>query len=161
VTPGKVHEIDVIMMAEGKAYVPLWGRIIRLRHELRPEEKEGLNNKIRIQIYCDPTQRNWKQRILTAAIPPQVDLLFESQWAAEESVRSLLSFYSERPRKDMPTQAFLEELRALHKVATTAVEAHYKLTVVEESALTHYLERVSNYYELLPSIEADCGLTVH
>ena len=157
VTPGKVHEIDVIVMDEGKAYVPLWGRIIRLRHEVG--DCEELGNQIRIQIYCDPTQRNWKQRVLTQRIPDAVDPIFESQWAAEESVRALLSFYTERPRP--PTQTFVEALRVLHKVATTAIEAHYKLTVVEESPLTHYLEKVCDYYELLPSIEADCDLTVH
>jgi len=158
VTPGKVHEIDVIVMNEGKAYVPLWGRIIRLKHELRPEENE-VGKEIRIQIYCDPTQRNWKQRVLTQRIPDMVDPIFDSQWTAEESVRSLLSFYAERSRP--PTRAFLEALRALHKVATGAIAAHYKLTVVEESPLTHYLEKVCDYYELLPSIEADCGLTIH
>lgn len=158
VTPGKVHEIDVIVMTEGRAYVPLWGRIIRLRHELRPEE---LANQIRIQIYCDPTQQNWKQRVLTQRIPDTVDPIFESQWNAEESVRALLSFYAERTRTGMPTQPFVEALRRLNDAATAAIEAHYRLTVVEESPLTHYLEKVSNYYELLPSIEADCGLTVH
>ena len=164
VTPGRVHEIDVIVMAEGKAYVPLWGRIIRLRHELCSSEgpgNEGTGSEIRIQIYCDPTQRNWKQRVLTAAIPPPSDPLFESEWAAEESVRNLLSFYATRPRTGMPTQAFLEELRTLETAAADAIKAHYKLTTVEGSALTHYLEKVCNYYELLPSIEADCGLTVH
>jgi hypothetical protein len=158
VIPGKVHEIDVIVMEEGKAYVPLWGRIIKLRHELQPEENE-VGKEIRIQIYCDPTQRNWKQRVLTQRNPDLVDPLFESQFSAEESVRDLLSFYAERPSP--PTQDFVTHLRHLNNVATTAIEVHYKLTVVEESPLTHYLERVSNYYELLPSIEADCGLTVH
>jgi len=158
VTPGKVHEISVIVMDEQKVYVPLWGRIIKLRHELRPEEN-AIGNEVSIQIYCDPTQRNWKQRVLTAAIPPKTDPVFETQWAAEESVRDLLTFYAERPRP--PTQAFVDQLRSLYKVATAAIEAHYKLTVVEESPLTHYLEKVSNYYELLPAIEADCGLTLH
>lgn len=162
VTPGRVHEISVIVMTEGRVYVPLWGRIIRLRHELDKEPGTGNEgNEIRIQIYCDPTQRNWKQRVLTAAISPPSDPLFESEWAAEESVRNLLSFYATRPRVGMPPKAFLEELRILEGVATAAIEAHYKLTTVEGSALTHYLEKVSNYYELLPSIEADCGLTVH
>ena len=160
VTPGRVHEINVIIMdpVEGKAYVPLWGRIIRLRHELCEGEGESEGKEVRIQIYCDPTQRNWKQRVLTAAIPPKTDPLFESQWAAEESVRALLTFYAERPIP--PTQAFLEELRALYKVATAAIEAHYKLTLIKESPLTHYLENVSHYYELLPPIEADCGLSM-
>jgi hypothetical protein len=158
VTPGKVHEISVIVMDEQKAYVPLWGRIIRLRHELRPEENT-VGNEIQIQIYCDPTQRNWKQRVLTAAIPPKTDPVFETQWTAEESVRELLRFSAERPRP--PTQAFVDQLSCLYKVATAAIEAHYKLTIVEESPLTHYLERVSNYYELLPAIEADIGLTLH
>jgi exoribonuclease R len=158
VTPGKVHEISVIVMDNQKAYVPLWGRIIKLRHELLPEENV-VASEIRIQIYCDPTQRNWKQRVLTAAIPPKTDPVFETQWTAEESVRELLRFSAERPRP--LTQAFVDQLRGLHKVATAAIEAHYKLTVVEESPLTHYLERVSNYYELLPAIEADCSLTLH
>lgn len=158
VTPGRVHEISVILMDEQKVYVPLWGRIIKLRHELHPEEN-AIGNEIRIQIYCDPTQRNWKQRVLTAAIPPKIDPIFESQWTAEESVRELLRFSAERPRP--LTQAFVDQLRTLHKVATAAIEAHYKLTIVEESPLTHYLEKVSNFYELLPSIEADCGLTLH
>ena len=68
VTPGKVHEINVVVVdpAEKTAFVPLWSRIIRLRHDLDPADAI-IGKEIRIQIYCDSTQRNWKQRVLTAA----------------------------------------------------------------------------------------------
>jgi exoribonuclease R len=62
VTPGRVHEVDVIWYSADRVWVPLWRRLIRLRHEEeRPVGAEG-----RIKIYCDPTRRNWKERILTA-----------------------------------------------------------------------------------------------
>jgi len=143
VTPGRVHEIDVIVMdpEEGRVYVPLWGRIIRLRHELRPEEYEGPNSKIRIQIYCDPTQRNWKQRVLTQRIPDVVDPSLAVA-AAEARVKELLTFYATRPNP--PTQAFVERLRKLYSGATDTI------TVLDAATLS-----------LLPSIEADCSLSVH
>ena len=62
VTPGRVHEVNVIWFSEDRVWVPLWRRLIRLRHEEpRPAGTEG-----RIRIFCDPTKRNWKERILTA-----------------------------------------------------------------------------------------------
>ena len=69
VTPGRVHEIDVVWATDApegekqKVWVPLWKRLIRLRHA----EPRPMGTKGRIQIFCDPTKRNWKQRILTAA----------------------------------------------------------------------------------------------
>jgi exoribonuclease R len=66
VTPGRVHEVAVIVMLDDKAYVPLWNRVIRIRHFMSPADNVP-GAKIRIHVYCDPTQRNWKQRILTAA----------------------------------------------------------------------------------------------
>jgi hypothetical protein len=66
VTPGRVHEVTVIIMLDDKAYVPLWNRVIRIRHELTEEENVP-GKEIRIHVYCDPTQRNWKQRVLTAS----------------------------------------------------------------------------------------------
>jgi hypothetical protein len=64
-----VHEINVVVVnpVEKTAFVPLWSRIIRLRHDLDPADAV-IGKEIRIQIYCDSTQRNWKQRVLTAAL---------------------------------------------------------------------------------------------
>jgi exoribonuclease R len=67
VTPGRVHEVTVIIMLDDKAYVPLWNRVIRIRHFMAPADNVP-GKQIRIHVYCDPTQRNWKQRILTAAV---------------------------------------------------------------------------------------------
>jgi exoribonuclease R len=70
VTPGRVHEIDVVWASHPQdgetqhVWAPLWKRLIRLRHE----EPRPVGTKGRIQIFCDPTKRNWKQRILTASI---------------------------------------------------------------------------------------------
>lgn len=61
VTPGKVHIIDVVSISSTHVWVPLWNRILRLRHT--PTEPPT-----RIAIFCDPTKRNWRQRILTAPI---------------------------------------------------------------------------------------------
>lgn len=61
VTPGKVHVIDVIPVSSTHVWVPLWSRLLRLRHT--PTEPPS-----RISIFCDPTKRNWKMRILTAPI---------------------------------------------------------------------------------------------
>jgi hypothetical protein len=66
VTPGRVHEIDVIWFSADRVWVPLWRRLIRLRHEEeRPVGTEG-----RIRIFCDPTKRNWRERVLTAPLAP-------------------------------------------------------------------------------------------
>lgn len=61
VTAGRVHEIDVVWLEPTRVWVPLWRRTIRLRHD-EPHEL-GFRGKIR--IFCDPTRRNWKQRVLT------------------------------------------------------------------------------------------------
>jgi len=66
VTPGKVHVIDVTWLPDNRVWVPAWRRIIRLRHE----EEKAVGHKGRIQIFCDPTRRNWKRRVLTAAVVP-------------------------------------------------------------------------------------------
>lgn len=62
VTPGRIHQIDVVWLSEGKVWVPSWKRIIRLRHE----ESRIAGTIGPIQIFCDPTRRNWKLRVLTA-----------------------------------------------------------------------------------------------
>ncbi len=63
VVPGRIHTIDVVWTSATEVWVPLWRRVIRLRHE--QTEEPGF--KGHINIFCDPTKRNWKQRILTAA----------------------------------------------------------------------------------------------
>jgi hypothetical protein len=62
VTPGKVHEIEVVPLSTTQVWVPLWSRLLRLRHEV-PEDAPL---PTRIAIFCDPTRRNWRSRILTA-----------------------------------------------------------------------------------------------
>jgi exoribonuclease R len=63
VTPGRVHVVDIIWMGDGRVFVPAWRRVIRVRHDCSAETPgtEG-----HIKIFCDPTRRNWKRRILTA-----------------------------------------------------------------------------------------------
>ena len=65
VTPGKVHIIDVVPVSETHVWVPLWNRLLRLRHT--PTE-----SPTQIAIFCDPTKRNWRQRILTAPVPSPI-----------------------------------------------------------------------------------------
>lgn len=62
VTPGKVHTIDVIWVDQERVWVPTWQRLLRVRHDgtLPPGTRD------RINIFCDPTQRNWKRRVMTA-----------------------------------------------------------------------------------------------
>ena len=65
VSPGKVHEIAVLWISEKQVWVPAWKMILKLRHEVSAPPASGTED--RIQIFCDPTRRNWKRRILTAA----------------------------------------------------------------------------------------------
>lgn len=67
VSPGKVHEIAVLWISEKQVWVPAWKMILKLRHEVPAPPVPGTED--RIQIFCDPTRRNWKRRILTAAAP--------------------------------------------------------------------------------------------
>ncbi len=66
VTPGFLHVVDVTWISSTEVWVPLWRRVIRLRHE----QAEAPGFKGKINIFCDPTKRNWKQRILTAPSKP-------------------------------------------------------------------------------------------
>jgi exoribonuclease R len=68
VTPGLVHIVDVKWVSDTQVWVPDWKRLIRIRHERGAGQDEG-----RISIYCDPTRRNWKQRVLTAPLPVLMD----------------------------------------------------------------------------------------
>ena len=62
VTPGRIHTIDVVRISATHVWVPLWRRIIRIRHEDTETNRKGS-----IRIFCDPTKRNWKQRVMTAS----------------------------------------------------------------------------------------------
>jgi len=64
VTPGKVHSVAVTWISPSNVWIPEWRRIISLRHE----EVHPAGYKGTIQIFCDPTKRNWKRRILTASV---------------------------------------------------------------------------------------------
>lgn len=72
VTPGRIHHIDVLWISEDQVWVPAWKRIIRTSHE-RPVTVGSDSIGIRaiedkIAIFCDPSKRNWKARVLTAAL---------------------------------------------------------------------------------------------
>lgn len=64
VEPGVVNTIDVIWTARDQVWVPAWGRLLRIRHIV--EVPPPLGTVDRIDIFCDPSQRNWKRRIMTA-----------------------------------------------------------------------------------------------
>jgi exoribonuclease R len=70
VTPGRVHEVEIVWAdpASHRAWVPAWGRLIRVRHDPHVGVEPGATD--RIEIFCDPTKRNWKRRILTAPCRP-------------------------------------------------------------------------------------------
>lgn len=62
VVPGRVHTVATTFLGDNKVWIPGWKRIISLRHdESHPPGHRGY-----IQIFCDPTRRNWKRRIMTA-----------------------------------------------------------------------------------------------
>lgn len=60
VAPGRIHTIGIVPVSDTLVWVPDWKRLLRVRHPLSPTASS-------IAIFCDPTKRNWKQRILTAA----------------------------------------------------------------------------------------------
>lgn len=73
VTPGRVHEITVVWVDGTRVWVPSWSRLLRLRHEV-PTPAPAPGTADRIHIFCDPTKRNWRRRILTAPVSlTQVD----------------------------------------------------------------------------------------
>jgi hypothetical protein len=72
VTPGRIHHIDVLWISNDQVWVPSWKRIIRVSHE-RPVTvgHDGIGIcaiEDKIAIFCDPSKRNWKARVLTAAL---------------------------------------------------------------------------------------------
>ena len=64
VTPGKVHTIDVIWVDQERVWVPTWQRLLRIRHT--PSIVMVPGTRGHIDIFCDPSQRNWKRRVMTA-----------------------------------------------------------------------------------------------
>ena len=68
VQPGKVYSVDVLFLDDAdtnqKIWVPAWKRAIRLTHTDPVCHMPG--SKGRIQVFCDPTRRSWKERIQTA-----------------------------------------------------------------------------------------------
>jgi exoribonuclease R len=68
VVPGRVYEIDVVWVSTDQVWVPTWSRLLRLRHD----ETHPTGTRGRIQIFCDPTRRNWRRRILTGPIVDDV-----------------------------------------------------------------------------------------
>jgi exoribonuclease R len=64
VTPGRVHLTDILWVSPTQVWVPAWSRLLRLRHEVAAPPPPGTRGAI--QIFCDPTKRNWRSRILTA-----------------------------------------------------------------------------------------------
>jgi exoribonuclease R len=68
VTPGRIHIIDVVWISESQVWVPTWKRILRIRHD--PADTPSVGSRGQLEIFCDPSKRNWKRRVLTAPINP-------------------------------------------------------------------------------------------
>lgn len=66
VAPGTLQQIDVVWVSATHVWVPIWKRLLRIRHEVEELPEPGTCDTI--SIYCDPTRRNWKQRVLTAPV---------------------------------------------------------------------------------------------
>jgi hypothetical protein len=66
VSPGTLQQINVIWVSATHVWVPVWKRLLRIRHEVAGLPEPGTCDTI--SIYCDPTRRNWKQRVLTAPV---------------------------------------------------------------------------------------------
>jgi exoribonuclease R len=63
VTPGKIHTIDVLWMNNTHVWVPLWKRMLRIRHV--PSSIPPPGTEAQLEIYCDIRKRNWKERVMT------------------------------------------------------------------------------------------------
>ena len=59
--PAKVREGTIVAAKGGKVdfWVPEWGRIIKMRDSGTWTPGDTVN----IELYCDPTKRNWKRRV--------------------------------------------------------------------------------------------------
>jgi hypothetical protein len=67
VTPGAVHHVSVVWISPTQVWVPMWSRLLRLRHDV-PEPAPAPGTEGVIEIFCDPTKRNWRRRVLTAPV---------------------------------------------------------------------------------------------
>jgi hypothetical protein len=58
--PTKVREGTIVSAEAGKVsfWVPEWGRIIKTR-----DDGWTPGDTVSIELYCDPTKRNWKRRV--------------------------------------------------------------------------------------------------
>jgi exoribonuclease R len=63
IVPGRVQELGVVWLDATRVWVPDWQRVIRLRHD--PADVPAPGTAGRIEVFCDPTRRNWRQRVLT------------------------------------------------------------------------------------------------
>ena len=63
VLPGSVQMVTATWLGGGRVWIPEWRRILRLRHE----EERAVGESAIIKVFCDPTRRNWKQRVLTGS----------------------------------------------------------------------------------------------
>ena len=65
--PTKVREGTIVEAKGGKVsfWVPEWGRIVKTRDD--GEWSSG--DTVSIELYCDPTKRNWKRRVTFKLTP--------------------------------------------------------------------------------------------
>jgi exoribonuclease R len=59
IRPEADREVDAIVAEEGRLWVPAWDRLVRAG-------TDGLvpGQRVRVSVYCDATQRNWKRRLV-------------------------------------------------------------------------------------------------
>ena len=59
--PAKVREGTIVAAKGGKVdfWVPEWGRIVKMRDS----GTWTPGDTVSIELYCDPTKRNWKRRV--------------------------------------------------------------------------------------------------
>jgi len=73
IKPGKVEICRGICVdpVERLVWIPVWRRLIRLRHASVDACSPG--DSIEFKIFCDPVRRNWRERILTAAAATETE----------------------------------------------------------------------------------------
>lgn len=61
--PDAAREVGAFVVEAGQLWVPAWGRIVRA------ETEEGVEagTPVRMKVYCDASQRNWKRRLVLRA----------------------------------------------------------------------------------------------
>uniref|UniRef100_A0A6C0DAM0 RNB domain-containing protein n=1 Tax=viral metagenome TaxID=1070528 RepID=A0A6C0DAM0_9ZZZZ len=62
---GKTLTLEIVWLSDtSRVWVPAWRRLLRVRNNT----DGAAGCKGTIKIFCDPTKRNWKQRIMTVCI---------------------------------------------------------------------------------------------